>query len=457
MNKKASKTYSIYIYNSIEDEWDFISSHKKSEQERLIHDSNRFADCYLFANALLPSFTLISPLRISPAFKEYFETLSGTHCTVLTPVSHTPSMCKNIVYDKKTFAFIISEAKKAGSLTIYAYAITKQIYNLKRSFEAAGILVFLPEAPDEKDVWTVSHFGSKSGFRASFASFMPPGMIELDYKKVPKKAASFFEASQSGIVLKTNKGNAGQGIHILRKDKIQTKEIFLKTLRNIYKREPFLKKHPLVIETYIDTKNEKQCPFPSVECIIHQNGKIEIPYYCNMIVTPEGEFYGMEMHKSVFTKKIKEKVLGMTIKIAHAFKEAGYRGRFDIDMLNDGKKIYANESNTRINGGTDTYLIVKKLVGDNLFSNRYVLSSYIDLPRRISRSFVRIKKLFAPYLFDKKKKTGLIVNSESVIRNGGFSYILVGKNKKNTLTLHSEIKLLLTNKKNKQYCSDTHE
>jgi hypothetical protein len=449
MNKNTSKTYSIYIYNSIEDEWDFISSHKKSEQEKLIHDSNRFADCYLFANALLPSFTLISPLRISPAFKGYFETLSGIHCTVLTPSSHTPSMCKNIVYDKKIFAFLISEAKKAGSLTIYAYVITKQIYDLKRSFEAAGILVFLPEAPDETDVWTVSHFGSKSGFRASFSTLMPPGMIELDYKKVPKDAASFFEVSQSGVVLKTNKGNAGQGIHILKKDKIQTKEIFLKTLGTIYKREPFLKKHPLIIETYIDTKNEVRCPFPSVECIIHQNGKIEIPYYCNMIVTPEGEFYGMEMHESVFTQKTKRKILGITMQIARTFKKAGYRGRFDIDMLNDGKKIYANESNTRINGGTDTYLIVKKLVGNNLFSNRYVLSSYIDLPRKMSRSFVGIKKLFAPYLFDKNTKTGLIINSESVIRNGGFSYILVGKNKKDTLSLHSNIKLLLTNKKNK--------
>ena len=448
MNKQTPKTYPIYIYNAIEDEWDFISSNRKSDLKKMIHDSNRFADCYLFANALLPSFTLISPHKINDEFKKYFEKLSGTTCTVLTPTPVTPFICTNISHDKKIFSKLVNKAKKTGSLTIYAYAITKQVFDLKRSFESVGIKVILPEAPDERALWTIPHFGSKSGFRASFAHLMPLGSIELDHKTVQQKAARFFKSSRNGIVLKTNKGNAGQGVHIYRKSKIKTKKQLIKELLKIYKKEIFLKKHPLILETYIDTTNEKQCPFPSIECVIHQSGKIEIPYYCNMIVTPEGEFYGMEMHKSVFTKSVKKRVLEMTMEIARTYKNSGFRGRFDVDMLNDGKNIYANESNTRINGGTDTYLMVKKLVGKNVFSSRYVLSSYMYLPKNITQSFLKIKKLFSPYLFDKKTKTGLIINSESVIKDGGFSYILVGKNKKSTFLLHTTVKSILTNKKN---------
>ncbi|MFH0773391.1 MAG: hypothetical protein V1922_03720 [bacterium] len=447
MSKKRIGTFSVYIYNSIEDEWDFISSFKKSDQKQLIHDSNRFADCSLFVNTFLSSFTLISPISIGLTFKEYFEKLSGTQCTVLTPKAITPFMCDNIAYDEDIFSVILSGAIKAGSLTLYAYAMTQKVFDLKKRFEKAGVVVFIPEAPAEKDLWTVAHYGSKSGFRASFAPLMPTGSIELDYKAAQKNALFLFGTSP-GIVLKTDKGNAGQGVHIFRKNKIKTKERLRIELQRVFDKETYLKKHPLILETYINTSKEKKSPYPSIECFIHQNGKIELPYYCNMIVTPEGEFYGMEMHRDVFTKKVKKDVIAITMKIAKTYRNAGYRGRFDIDMINDGKKIYANESNTRTTGGTDTYYMVKKIVGKYFFSQRYVLSSYMDLPARLTPSFSAIKQLFIPYLFSKKTKTGLIINSESVIKNGGFSYILVEKNKKKTLSLHKIIKKILTNRNN---------
>lgn len=446
----APKTFSIYIYNAVEEEWNFISSHTKNEQKKLLHDSNRFADCYLFVNAFLPSFAFVSPIGISDTFKEYFESLSNARCTVLTPKEKTPFICDNIACDKTVFSNIVSEGKKAGSLTIYTYVTTKKVFDLKRKFEEVGINVFLPEMPEEKNLWTVGHFGSKSGFRTSFAPLMPKGSVELNYKTVRNNADTLFESSSAGIVLKTDKGDAGQGVYIFKKNNIKTKGKLHLKLQRIFKKEPYLKKHPLILETFIDTQKERKCPFPSVECFIHQNGKIEIPYYCNMIVTPEGEFYGMEMNNRVFSKRTKETVLEITMKIAKTYKAAGYRGRFDIDMINNGEKIFANESNTRTNGGTDTYLMVKKLVGKNFFTKRYVISSYTDLPKKSMRSFLTIKKFFASYLFDKKTKTGLIINSESVIQNGGFSYILVGENKKKTIFLHETIKEMLTNYKNEK-------
>jgi len=445
MNNNKGITYSIYIYNSVEEEWDFISSNKKVSQKKMIHDSNRFADCYLFANAFLPSFAYISPVEISDEFKNYYENLSKNSCSIFVPKKTTPFICDNIVGDKKVFSTIVSEAKKRGSLTMYAYVMTQKVFNLKRKFEQSGIPVYIPEAPEEKNVWTISHFGSKDGFRLSFSPLMPPGSVEYDYKTVPKKASLMFHSSP-GVVLKTNNGDAGQGVYILKKREIGTKKKLLIKLKELFRQNTFLKKNPLILETYIDTKKEKRSPFPSVECFIHQNGRIEIPYFCNMIVTPEGEFYGMEMHSSVFTKKVEREVLKITMKIANTYRDAGFRGRFDIDMINDGNKVYADESNTRTNGGTDTYLIAKKLLGKNFLSERYILSSYIDLPKKIVPSFSTIKRLFSPYLYSKKTKTGLIINSESVIKNGGFSYILVENNKKKTVQLDKMVKTLLTNK-----------
>lgn len=438
----------IYIYNSIEDEWDFISSFKKDEQKKLIHDSNRFADCYLFANAFLPSFTLISPISINPEVVSYFESLSGCKTQILVPKQKTHFTCDNIFLDKHVFSTLVTDAKKAGRLVMYVYAMTPHVFELKRQFEKAGVRVSIPEGMKEENLWTVKHFGTKSGFRKSFASLMPPGIIEPDPKKVIASAVSLFKTSPGGIVFKTDKGNAGQGVHILKKTRIKSKEKLIIELKKIYHKEPYLKKHPVVLEAYINTRKERTCPFPSIECFIHQDGRIEFPYYCNMIVTTSGEFYGMEMHKSVFPKKIKKTILSLSQKLANTYRDAGYRGRFDIDMVYDGKKVYPDESNTRINGGTDTYLIVKKLVGSDVFSKRYVLSSYANLPSKVLPSFGKVKQLFERYLFDKKKKVGLIINSESVIKNGGFSYILVGETKQKTLSLRRQVNIMLKNIKN---------
>jgi len=440
MNKK-NDSYSVYIYNSIEEEWDFISSFSSAQQKKLINASNRFADCYLFANALLPSFTLITPQKVNGEFAEYFEKLSGSRATILTPKIKSPFICENVVADSNVFSQIVTSSIAAGSLSLYAYAITPHIFQLKRALEKAGVKVVLVEAPLEKYLGSVSHFGCKSGFRSEFSQLMPQGSIVKKYTQLEKSAISLFNSSPNGIVIKTDKGNAGQGVYIFRKNKIKTSEHLSHKIKNIINKEPYLKKHALIVEEFIDTSKEKKCPFPSVECFIHQNGKIEIPYYCNMIVTPTGEFYGMEMHESVLKGKIKNDVIRITNTVARKMKSSGYRGRFDIDMMCDGKQVYADEANTRINGGTDTYLLAKKLIGENVFSKRYVLSSYITLTKK--QSFLSLHTLLSSFLYDKKTKTGLIINSSSVIENGGFTYVIIEKNKNRADAINHSLSQLL--------------
>ncbi|MFZ2025887.1 MAG: hypothetical protein WAV30_01210 [Microgenomates group bacterium] len=440
MNKKS--TYSIYIYNPIEDEWPLISSFPKEKQKKYITSSNRFADCYLFANSFLPSFTLITPIPLDQEFISYFHTLTGSQCTPITPKGNSPFICENIMKDSLLFTKLLEEAKRYGSITLYSYAISKQVFLLIEKLKDAGAVVYLPEGPSEKDLWTVAHFGSKCGFRKSFPHLMPEGSIHHSYKDAISAASAQF-ISGNGVVMKTNRGNAGEGVFIFKKSKTISDKTIVSRLKKLFVDHPYLKKHSLVVEKFIDTSHEKRCPFPSIECFIHQNGRIEIPYYCNMIVSPEGEFYGMEMHKSVFTAKIKKDVFRITKEIANTYRKNGYRGRFDVDMICDGTHVYADESNTRINGGTDTYMIVKKVIGSAFFSSRYVFAHYIALSPTRTHSLQSMMTLCKPLLYDPKTKTGLIINSGSAISSGGLSYIIVEKTKRSAFKMHERLKVLL--------------
>jgi len=150
------------------------------------------------------------------------------------------------------------------------------------------------------------------------------------------------------------------------------------------------------------------------------------------------------MHESVLTKKIKDAVFKITYEIAKEYKKNGYRGRFDIDMICDGKKVYADESNTRINGGTDTYMIVRKLLGKSFFRTHYVFAHYLALPTKRKYTLDTILEICKPILYDKRVKRGLIINSGSVIASGGFSYIIIEKSKKLAFKMNEKVTSILT-------------
>lgn len=440
MHKKD--TYPIYIYNPIEDEWPLISSFPKEKQKKYIRSSNRFADCYLFANSFLPTFTLITPIPLDQGFVSYFHDLTGSRCTPITPKGTSPFICENIRKDSILFGQLLDAARTHGSITIYSYAISKEVFLLIDALKKAGAIVYLPEGPQEKDLWTVAHFGSKCGFRKSFPHLMPKGSMHRSHKDAIIAATTLF-ATGEGVVVKTDRGNAGEGVFIFKKNKKFTNNTIGKHLKSLFVKHPYLKKHSLVVEEFIDTTKEKRCPFPSIECFIHQDGRIEIPYFCNMIVSPEGEFYGMEMHKSVFTDHIRKNVFRITREIARVYRENGYRGRFDIDMICDGTRVYADESNTRINGGTDTYMVVKKVIGSSFFSTRYVFAHYLALSPAHAHTLPTMLALCKKLLFDPKTKRGLIINSGSAIASGGLSYIIVEKTKKDAFRMHERLKTLL--------------
>lgn len=429
-----TSSLSLFIFNSIEDEWHFSSS---------IGSSYLLSDSYLYMNVDIPHSILITPITVSPHFKKYVESLAEVSISTYSPTHKTHSICKNIIYDKKLLNLLVNEAKKMNStIVMKAYVSTPELLMLKDTFIKKGIKVLLPENTERENLWTVDFFGSKAGFRSVFSRFMPKGSICYSAQEAAKKAQELYQKKKA-VVIKTNKGNSGEGIVIVNH---QTMPDFMA----LFSSQSYWNNGPIVVEEFIDTTGEKYSPFPSIEGFITSGGKVKLPYYCNMIVTKEGEFYGIEMQRKVVSENLRKEMNKITHYIGKTYAKAGYRGRFDVDYLYNGKTLYANESNTRTNGGTDTYFIVRKLIGPTFFTSRYILSNYIELNKKIS--FSALIEMVSPLLYDKKARIGFILGSENALSHKGLSFILIGKNKKHTLLLVKKmnvlLKSLLTIKKN---------
>ena len=431
----STSSLSLYIFNSIEDEWRFNSS---------IQSSYLLSDSYLYMNIYISPSILITPIPISSQFKKYVEELAEATISTYSPIHKTHSICKNIMFDKKLLNLLVDEAKKwNNTIVMKAYVSTPELLMLKDTFMKRGIKVLLPENTETEHLWAVDFFGSKAGFRSVFSQFMPKGTICYSAQEATKKAQELYQKKKA-VVIKTNRGNSGEGIVIVNHQAMPD-------FKSLFSSRPYWNKCPIVVEEFIDTTREKHSPFPSIEGFITPLGKVKLPYYCNMIVTKEGEFYGIEMHRKVVSENVRREMNKITHYIGKTYAKAGYRGRFDVDYLYDGKKLYANESNTRTNGGTDTYFIIRKLIGPIFFTSRYILSNYIELNKKIS--FNALIEMVSPLLYDKKTKVGFILGSENTLHHKGLSFILVGKNKKHTLVLakkmNAVLKSILTIKKNK--------
>jgi hypothetical protein len=441
MHNKKPSTLSLFVYNSVEDEWRFYMQMQDiAFRTKSIIGSNRFSDCYLFAISHIPNCVYISPRPIHKDFLKYFTSLTGSRIICKVPQKKSEFICRNIIQDAKLLSWIIQKARKSNqSVTIYSYANSPYLYELKEKLESNNIQVILPDAPLKKDIGTVAYFGSKTGFRESFHSYMPFGYICKSPLEAAQKATYLYQKN-NGVVIKTERGNAGEGVLIYRKGDLPLQKKECETfILNRFKKDSYWYSSQIVVEEYIDSSSEKKQPFPSIEGYIKQDGTVILPYYCNMIVTKEGEFYGMEMAKNTLSPKVAKEVQKISYDVATTYAKKGLRGRFDIDFIYDGKQVYANESNVRNNGGTDTYFIVKKIIGDDFFTKRYVLAKYIDLTIKGRKTLKKVITILKSLLFDPKKKLGIVINSEAVIRHKGLSYIIIALNKKSALLIDKKI------------------
>lgn len=452
-NKKPplkNKALVIYIYNIVEDEWSFLSSVRpKSKKYEMMNDCNVYTECYLFTNSQENEFLYISPLNISDNFINYFQSVTlNKKINVMVPKIKTGLICKDLYNDKELFQNLIKTAKKYKEIKLISYAVSRELFELKEKLIQQGINITTPEAPEMKNEWTVNYFGSKSGIRQLALKsrveepefIIPEGVICFGIQEAAKIAANRY-VTNNGVVLKTNKGSGGDGLLIFREKELPgdyktCENKILEKLRS----DGYWDKSPIIVEELIKVNFKSPDSFPNVEFKIHDDGKIEMLYYCIMIVTKEGKYSGLDMHKDVLIKKMVEKIIRIGNFIAKQYAMSGYQGHFDVDMITDVKKqIYVCETNTRNTGGTDIYKLVKSIYGNNFLSDVYVLNRdnfKFDNEKKIA--FTDIIKRLKPILLNHNKKEGVVLSASKSLEFNQLSYTVLGKNRKAAYNLQEE-------------------
>jgi hypothetical protein len=441
----------VYVFNAVEDEWSFISTvadeHRRLE---LIADCEGAADAYFLATACESDFAYISPKSLSGDFIQYARNLlKYKHGEVLVPRVRTHLICDDFVKDSATMVRLVTRAKEYKRIRLVSYVASMQFYGLKDALLSLGLPVITPEAPEKDSAWTVNFFGSKSGIRQLAQKsaavepdfIMPEGLICVGKYDAAKIAANRY-IKQKGVVIKTNKGSGGNGVFIFRDGELPKEyDACEKKILEYFNGDRYWDEYPIVIEDLINAVPSTLGNLPNVEFKIHKNGRIEEVFVCDCQVTDKGVFYGLDINEDIINDRLQTRIEDTGYYIAEQYAAAGYRGQFDVDMIyaRNGK-VYVLESNTRNTGGTDTYKVVKKLVGKDFMDDAYTISrSRYDMFPKEKYTFDHIYHALSPILFDHKKREGVTVNSENSVVDGKLIYVIIGKNKKRAYDLEREL------------------
>jgi len=454
----VEKNITVYLYNVVEDEWSFVNAY--SDSVRLVEDIETMentSDCFFLATAAAETeFIYISPKPIAAEFQTYVQSLlKGKTGQIITPDCKTHQLCLDLIEDKENFRRLITQLKSYQEVTLLSYSASPQFYQLKAALVQAGLSVRTPESPALDSAWTVNFFGSKSGIRqlaqqsaaAEPDLAMPDGLICVGRFDASRIAAHKY-LKNKGVVIKTNKGSGGNGVLIFRENDLPDDyPACVAKLEAILNREEYWEMFPIVVEDLVNVNTAIEGGFPNVEFKIKQNGQLEMLFHGVLAVTDKGEYYGMDVNAEILPHRLKTRMLDTGYYIAERYAAAGYRGHFDVDMI-AGKngQLYVSETNTRNTGWTDTYKIVKKLIGSDFLNQVYVLNR--DNFRLTKNRWTNLDNLLAalaPLLYLPQTRTGIIVNSENWLKNKYLLYTIIAPNKKTAYEYQEKVTALLSN------------
>jgi hypothetical protein len=436
-----------------EDVWPFISSISDNKKRQFeIEENAHLGDRELFTNINEQSFVFITAENVKPDFFEYFKEISGiSDIEVLVPSNNSGQICEDILNDKKILDRLVQLGKKIP-LNFKSYSSSYSLYKLINKLQKKNIKVSASESPAQEHAWTVNYFGSKTGIRQLIAKMnnkniqMAEGLITNGIDNAAEIATHWY-FKHKGVVIKTHKGHAGAGVLLFKngtlpEDYEECKAKILKTLE----KDEYWKLFPVIIETYIDFDETVSGGFPNIEYQIQADGTVKALYPCGMRID-KGVFMGVEIHESIYDKKLTEEIIKIGDAIGKEYSKQGYRGNFEVDFaLGKNGKLYITESNVRKTGGTYVYETAKKLIGKNFLKESYILSTNVyKLPLKKKYSFSSLSKTLDELHFSTGTKEGIVITSANLLQHGSFGYIIFGRDKKRALDIERKMIGILNN------------
>lgn len=450
------RTAVIYISNMSEDVWTFISSMSSSyERESEIQENARLSEHDLFNFFGYDDCLIILPRSPDSLFYQYFIQMSkNKNFTVMQTKIHTGEINKDILNDAEILEEIKRIALNYAKVKLISYTTSQQFIKLSSNLHNKYNNIVLAESPSEANSWIVDFYGSKSGIRQLSQQFnadepdfkMADGLISVGIENTAKIAANLY-SKNGGIVIKTNKGHSGAGILIYKPDEMPTSyDLCEKLIYQSLTKEKYWQQFPIILEKYIEPNNQIGWSYPNIEFKIHQNGRIEMLYYCTCRITDKGIFKGIEIHEKVLPDKISAQLIDTGFFIGEQYSKQGYKGYFDVDFITaKNNNLFVTESNIRRTGGTHVYYLAKALYGDNFMHDIYSLSNNLyDIKPKKSISSEQLFSLLEPVMFNKRKMEGCVITGTSLLAQKAFGYVIFGRTALRARKIEEEMEQLLS-------------
>lgn len=433
------KFNSIFIANLSEIARPLARLMDKKKAKFEIHEDHYLCDRFLFSAE--KNNILITPYLIDKDFLEFSKKIIGFEKMVnLSPQKISESVCESIIKDNSLFKKLVSIIKSNPKIKLISYSTTEEFTKLVKLLRELGLVFKTPEMPDLDREWTGPFFDSKAGFRQSAHNLkgnfpeIPDGMICDGIIEVIAWG-EYFLRKYEGCVIKSNRGLAGAGLKIVKKEQIKNNDI-KGYLTNLLK-ENYWSKDLVVVERYIKSDKKISGGSPNIELKIGEKG-VKTLYFCGMRVTDEGVFRGIEIGRGAIPFHFQKRLRQSAINFGQFLKSAGYKGFYEIDWVYglDGK-LYPIEANLRRTGGTHVYEIAKVLLGDDFQKRYYVTATNIQAaPQLKNRSFIEIKNKLSDILYPiQGKKKGIIITIYSYLKFAKLGYMVIGKDKKEALEI----------------------
>ncbi|MBU2543371.1 hypothetical protein KJ707_02315 [Patescibacteria group bacterium] len=428
------KYSSIFIANLSEIAKPLTQAMSQSKRETEIFEDHAYCDRFVWADD--DRRVLVTPFPLDPQFFQDANTLLDfRHVINLYPQKINGSICHTILNeDRQLLQQIISIIKDNPGIKITSYAATTEFLELVTYLQKQGLLIVTPETPTNADQWVSSFVDSKTGFRQTWAQLngqlppMPEGAICRQQEELLGWSKHLYHQHQ-GIVLKINRGLAGEGIIIINQPNLnddQLEKIIKENSTQLYWSQDMV-----VVEEYIAPNISVAGGFPSIEFQITQ-GQTSYLYVCGMRINPQGVFMGMEIGKGAIDGRIEKTLVKYGRKFARHLAELGYQGFFDIDWVySQDHDYYPLEANLRRTGGTHAYELATRILGDDFDEKFYLISqNKIQAPKLSGLSYQQVKSTLKTLLFPiNNKQEGAIITMMNYLTKGWFGYVIIANKK----------------------------
>src|SRR3989344_5932429 len=121
----------IYLYNVVEDEWNFINAYSDpARKNKDIQEMENTSDCFFMATAAAETnFVYLSPRRVSAKFLTYTQSLfKYKNGVIIVPRHQTHQLSLDLINDHRAFRQLIKRLRPYRQVNLLAYSATPQFY-----------------------------------------------------------------------------------------------------------------------------------------------------------------------------------------------------------------------------------------------------------------------------------------------------------------------------------------